>query len=100
MEQERFADDPEYREWIMGHLIRSADVEIVDVETRRYFRQYLTKSGSEAKPPERRVAVSFVHEGISKQPIGFSTSSERRSSSIWRGLVALANEPVTIFADG
>ena len=31
---ERFADDPHYREWIMRHLIRPADVGICDAETR------------------------------------------------------------------
>jgi AAA15 family ATPase/GTPase len=85
----------------MGHLIRSADVGILDVETRRYVRQYLTKSGSEAKPPEKGVAVSFVHEGISKRPIAFFKESfgTKKLFNLACDWWALANEPITIFAD-
>lgn len=108
IEQERFADDPEYRAWIMRHLIRSADIGICDVETRRetveipdYIREQFAKIRGGNGPPDKRIVVSFVHEGASDRPIDFSDESAGTKKLFnlggdwWR----LANEPVTIFAD-
>ena len=105
---ERFADDPTYREWIMRHLIRAADVGIFDVKTRREnvkipdgLREQLEKISGDFKFPDTRVVVSFLHEGNSSQPIDFAHESSGTkklfniASDWWR----LGNEPVTIFAD-
>ena len=107
-EQERFADDPRYREWIMRHLIRPADVGICDVETRReafklpgFVREQLAKIGGGDKVPDQRVVVSFVHEGTSKQPIDFAdeSSGTKKLFNLAGDWWALANTPVTILAD-
>jgi len=79
---ERFADDSEYRAWIMRHLIESADVGICDVDTRRepiefpdFIREQLAKEFNDQKLPENRVVVSFVHHGKSSQAIEFTKES-------------------------
>ena len=76
---ERFARDIQYREWIMNHLIKGADVGICDVRTRlekvklpEAMRESLETN---AEFPDTLMAVSFVHDGNSKQPIDFSTES-------------------------
>jgi hypothetical protein len=112
VERERFADDPDYREWIMRHLIRSADVGISDVETRRskftipdFARDLLTNHGAGQKLPGEGVVVSFVHEGISSQAIDSSadaaveSSGTRKLFNLAADWWALANDPITIFAD-
>ncbi|HKI17904.1 MAG TPA: ATP-binding protein, partial [Isosphaeraceae bacterium] len=112
---ERFADDAEYREWIMRELIRAADVGIFDVQTRResfeipdFFREGLAKitegmakMDAEVKLPDKRVVVSFVHEGSSIRPIDFSdeSSGTRKLFNIAGDWWALAHNPVTLFAD-
>ncbi len=85
--RERFADDPNYREWIMRHLIRSADVGISGVETRRvkftipdFARELLAKPGDGQGLPDEGVVVSFVHEGISSQAIDSSANASVESS--------------------
>jgi hypothetical protein len=104
---ERFADDPQYREWIMRHLIRSADVGIRGAQTHReplqipdFVRGYLTQTGGGDLPAER-VMVSFVHEGTSSQPIDFSrqSSGTKKLFNVGPDWWALANDPVTVFAD-
>ena len=104
---ERFADDPQYREWIMGHLIRPADVGIRDAQTHRepfeipdFVRGYLRQTGGDDLPAER-VMVSFVHEGKSSQPIDFSkqSSGTKKLFNLGPDWWALAEKPVTIFAD-
>jgi hypothetical protein len=106
---DRFVDDPEYREWIMRHLIRTADVGICDVETRREsfqlpdeIRQQFEKmSGNSFKAPDTRVVVSFVHEGSSNRSIDFSheSSGTRKLFNIGGDWWTLAKEPITLFAD-
>jgi uncharacterized protein len=105
---DRFADDVEYREWIMRHLIRTADVGICDVKTRResfripdFIRDQLAKIDSEAKLPDKRVVVSFVHEGSSNRALDFSeeSSGTKKLFNIADDWWALANESVTLFAD-
>ena len=92
LDDERFADDPHYREWIMDHFIRSADVGICDVETRResleipdFVREQFTKIRGESKLPDKRVVVSFVHEGEANQPIDFSVRILRNEEAFQLG---------------
>ena len=107
---DRFADEPQYREWIMRHLIQAADVGIRDVNTHRKklelpkeIMKGFKELGSEFKFefPDTSVIVSFVHEGSSDQPIDYSLESSGTkklfyiASDWWK----LANEPITIFAD-
>ncbi len=105
---ERFADDSEYREWIMHHLIRTADVGICDVSTRREsfripdgIREQIEKTSNGFKLPDTRVVVSFVHEGSASQPIDFSdeSSGTRKLFNIAGDWWTLANEPITLLAD-
>ena len=95
---EKFADNAQYREWIMYHLIRTADVGICDVQTSResidinLFPKLFGKC---------KVAVSFVHEGNSQQPIEFSeeSSGTKKLFNIAGDWWSLANEPITLLAD-
>jgi uncharacterized protein len=105
---QRFADDPGYREWIMRHLIRTADVGICDVNTRREslkipdeLREQIEKTANGLKLPDTRVVVTFVHEGSSNRPIDFSDESAgtKKLFNIAGDWWALANEPVTLLAD-
>ena len=104
---ERFADDAEYRDWIMRHLIRTADVGVCDVRARREnieipdFVKEIVKADSRFKLPDKTVVVSFVHEGKSNQPIDFSdeSSGTKKLFNIASDWWALANEPVTLLAD-
>ena len=108
-EDERFADDPKYREWIMRHLIRSADVGICDVKTRRetvevpdFVKELFAKVGSSGqKLPEKKVVVSFVHAGSSSQPIDFSNESAgtKKLFNLASDWWSLANRDGTILAD-
>jgi AAA15 family ATPase/GTPase len=108
-EVDRFADDREYREWIMRHLIRAADIGICDVETRRrsfkapdFLREEeIAKIISDFKFPEKTVEVSFVHKGTEKQAIEFSdeSSGTKKIFNIAGDWWTLANESVTFLAD-
>lgn len=75
---ERFADDPAYRDWVMEHLIRPADVGICGAETRREVLELpavlreLAKIDNDIKLPDQRVVVSFLHEGATNRLIDFS----------------------------
>ncbi|MFO0875948.1 MAG: AAA family ATPase [Gemmataceae bacterium] len=106
--EDRFADDGGYRDWIMSHLMRVADVGISDVRTHREgislpdsIREQFEKQGEGFKLPTERVVVSFVHDGKASSPIDFTDESSGTkklfniSGDWWR----LANEPVTLFAD-
>jgi AAA15 family ATPase/GTPase len=107
-DNDRFADEAEYRDWIMKHLIRAADVGICDVITRReklevpdVVRETFAKLNSELKFPEQTVVVSFVHQGKRKQPIDYSdeSSGTKKLFNIAADWWRLANNPVCIFAD-
>jgi uncharacterized protein len=107
-EGERFADDHRYREWIMHHLVRAADVGICDVQTRResleipdFLKEQFAKINSEVKFPDKMVIVSFVHEGGVIRPIDFSdeSSGTKKLFNVAADWWALANESVTLFAD-
>lgn len=105
----RFADDPEYREWIMRHLILSADVGIRDVHARKVnlkvldeVRELVEKGGGGFRIPDgKMVAVSFVHEGNASQPLPFNkeSSGTRKLFNIGGDWWTLANEFLTLFAD-
>ncbi len=102
---ERFARDNQYREWIMDHLIKGADLGICDVRTR------LVKTNCPEgmrESPENKVefsdslmCVSFVHEGSSQQPIEFSLESAgtKKLFNIAGDWWMLANEQATLLAD-
>ncbi|WP_072022327.1 AAA family ATPase [Zavarzinella formosa] len=105
---ERFADDAEYREWIMNHLIRPADVGICDVNTRREnftfpiaIKEEIEKSGGGFKFPDSRVIVSFLHQGSTVQAIDFSdeSSGTKKLFNIAGDWWILANKPITLLAD-
>ncbi len=107
-EIERFADDPEYREWIMHYLIRPADVGICDVITRREknrfpeeLRKFFEIAENEVQVPDERVIVSFVHEGSSNRTIEFSDESAgtKKLFNIGSDWWTLANEEISLFAD-
>ncbi len=105
-DDERFADDPEYREWIMTHLIRSADIGVCNAEVRReaipdFIRKGFGQLPDGDKLPEKRVVVSFVHEGTSKKTInfGYESSGTRKLFNLKGEWWALAKENVTILAD-
>ena len=104
----RFADDDDYREWIMDHLMRAADFGICDVSMRREpftvpraIREQFEKDGGGFKFPESRLVVSFVHEGSAKQSLGYPYESlgTRKILNIADDWWSLAHEPVTLLAD-
>ena len=106
---EKFAENAEYREWIMHHLIRTADVGICDVQTRReaiefpdFMKEEIAKIHDAATLFGKGVVVvSFVHEGNSQQPIEFSeeSSGTKKLFNIAGDWWRLANEPITLLAD-
>lgn len=104
----RFAADDRYREWIMHHLIRTADVGIRSVKTRRIkpkipgeIRDQFEKLGGASMFPDTRVLVSFVHEGDADRPIDLheESSGTQKLFNIAGDWWTLAHESVTIFAD-
>jgi AAA15 family ATPase/GTPase len=105
---ERFADDAEYREWIMHHLIRTADVGIRDVDAHHEileipdFLKELAKRDNRIKlPADKMVVFSFVHEGKSSQSIDFryESSGTKKLFNIANDWWTLANKSVTLLAD-
>jgi AAA15 family ATPase/GTPase len=105
---EKFADDPDYREWIMHHLIRPADAGIREARTRREnfalpdgIKEELEQAGSGFKIPDTRVVVSFVHDGAEALPIDFSdeSSGTKKLFNIGGDWWDLANKPVTLLVD-
>lgn len=75
--QHKFASDKEYREWILNHLMRNADVGICDVKTRlektnfpEHLREQMQKAGQDTSIYETQVIISFVHEGSSGTVLG------------------------------
>jgi uncharacterized protein len=107
-EGDRFADNHAYREWIMQHLINAADLGICDVETRRelfdvpdFIKEQLAKDVSGFQLPEKRVVVSFVHNGKASQAINFSheSSGTQKLFNIAPDWWKLSKERVTLLAD-
>lgn len=106
--EERFANDPAYRDWVMTHLMTAADIGIRGAETRKErlvipppVREQFEKEGGGFSIPSERVVVSFVHGGRAASPIEFEYESAgtmklfNLAGDWWR----LAHEPVTLFAD-
>lgn len=109
--QERFASDSNYRDWIMEHLMRKADVGICDVNTSKDeidipkpLRELISQiDPQDGKPifPETVINVSFIHSGVSNHAIEYSDESTGTKKLFyladdwWR----LANERVTLLAD-
>ncbi len=101
---EKFAENADYREWIMHHLIRTADVGICEVQTRREaieFPDHMKEEVAKLLFGKGEVVVSFVHEGNSQQPIEFSeeSSGTKKLFNIAGDWWRLANEPITLLAD-
>ncbi len=105
---EQFADDPEYREWIMHHLIRVADVGIRDVEARLetveipdHLKKAFSQSNDPFKLPEKELVVSFVHGGKFRGTIPFSDESAgtKKLFNLADDWWSLAKESFTLFAD-
>lgn len=103
---ERFADDKSYRNWIMDHLIRRADLGIDDVLVKREvmpvppgLRELLEKDGDNISPD--RVVVSFIHQGLNPQAIEFEEESAgtRKLFNVAGDWWMLANEGGALFAD-
>ncbi len=103
---ERFADDAAYRQWIMKHLIQSADVGIEDVAVKREnmpvppeLRKLIEKDGEAFS--HDRVVVSFVHKGQDPQALNFEVESAgtRKLFNIAGDWWNLANEEGALFAD-
>ena len=77
---DRFDRDREYREWVMDHLIRPADMGICGVETERepvpaVVREQFVRTSRGSKLPEETVVVSFKHDGAPGQTIDFAVES-------------------------
>ena len=105
-ENARFADDVEYREWVMRHLIRPADFGIRDAKARRVeIPDHVMRDGAivvdEAKPPAKAVFVFFVHEGSSPQAVSFpyESSGTQKLYNLSGDWWTLAHEPITLLAD-
>jgi hypothetical protein len=104
---ERFAYDETYREWVMEHLVRPADLGICGVETRREpielpsILRELAKSDSDIKLHDQRVVVSFLHEGTARHFIDFAlqSSGTKKLFNMGGEWWALATAPITLFAD-
>ncbi|WP_373652707.1 ATP/GTP-binding protein [Schlesneria sp. DSM 10557] len=105
---DKFADDLQYREWIMHHIIQKADIGIAGVRTRREsfkvpasIRESLMKSGFPGKIPDTRVVVEFLHAGVKSGAINFSEESAgtKKLYNIASQWWAMANREITLFAD-
>jgi AAA15 family ATPase/GTPase len=107
---DRFSDDADYREWVMHHLIRPADVGIRDAKTRREdveaFEKIAlvnehVKNGTKFALPYLKVVVSFMHGDSLDQVIDFSDESTgtKKLFHIANEWWKLANESVTLLAD-
>lgn len=104
---ERFAEDAEYREWVMRHLIRPADLGIHDVRARIDRVQHpaslveFAKAEGTIKLLEKQVNVVFLHEGETSPSIEIflESSGTRKLLTIAGDWWSLANEPGALFAD-
>jgi uncharacterized protein len=104
---ERFADDEAYRNWVMHHLVKPADMGICDVQVGREaaeipgFVREMAKTDKNMRLPDQVVVVSFLHAGDTSRPIDFSheSSGTRKLFGIARDWWMLANKPVTLLAD-
>jgi hypothetical protein len=104
---ERFASEETYRDWIMSHLLRKADVGITDVHVRRdkisvhpKLKEVFEEAQGEDFPAEMLV-VSFTHEGKNPQRMGFEEESAgtKKLFNIAGDWWSLAHEAGTLLAD-
>lgn len=107
-QDDRFADDEQYRDWIMQHLIKAADVGICGVETHRenfevpsFIKEELAKIDSNIEIPDKKVVVQFKHQGELERSIQFGDESygTKKLFTISGDWWALANKPSSLFAD-
>jgi AAA15 family ATPase/GTPase len=104
---EQFAADPEYRQWIMTHLMKKADVGIEDVHTSRVETKYpefvkqFALTNTELKLPDSEVIISFVHRGRESTALDFKFESAgtKKLFSISDHWWRLAHREVCLFAD-
>ncbi len=110
MNGERFFVELRYREWVMHHLIKPADVGIQDVHVRREeidhldrINIYIDKFNNDAVMlyPDDKVVVSFIHGGESNQLIDFTDESTgtKKLFNLANEWWKMANESVTLLAD-
>lgn len=109
--EERFADDESYRNWIMNHLIQRADIGICGVHAKREQVEFpdlvreIAEKYQEMKLPEKSVVVSFIHEGDDEQMIDFSDESTGTqklfhiSGDLWMLANSASLESVSLWAD-
>ena len=104
---DRFADDEDYRKWIMQNLIAASDVGIRDVRTSREdivvpdFLKQLASGNEGFKLPEKRVVVAFVHGGADSRALAFSDESAgtKKLFNIAGDWWALSHQQITLLAD-
>jgi AAA15 family ATPase/GTPase len=104
---DRFADEDDFRNWIMSNLILRADVGIKSAEVRKddvVVPDVIKKLAAELdnfKIPAKQVNISFLHEGTDVQPIDFSdeSSGTRKLFNIAGDWWRLAHEEITLLAD-
>lgn len=103
----RFASDETYRKWIMNHLLKEADIGILDVHVRRdkisvhpKLKEVFEEAQGEEFPAEVLV-VSFTHEGKNPHRMGFEDESAgtKKLYNIAGDWWSLAHEPGTLLAD-
>jgi hypothetical protein len=104
----QFAEKHEYREWIMNHVIRHADVGISDVRITREpvafpagLKEYFARHHPTTEVPNERVVISFIHDGVAKKAIDFSDESAgtKKLFNISGDLWALAHKDGAVLAD-
>ena len=107
---ERFSKENRYREWIMDHMIRPADLGIANAITNRKpvkvhenLQRFLPSEMEDYQFPEKTIEVEFVHKGLAEKSIPFDEESAgtRKLFHIaeeWFNL-ACGHQPVTYLAD-
>jgi hypothetical protein len=104
---QRLAQDADYQNWIMRHLIRPADLGIEEMHTRIDDIEYpeaMRKSLPQTPDfvlPDKQLLLSFIHRGKDRQAIEYSAESAgtRKLLNISEELWILAHESVATFAD-
>lgn len=108
---DRFHSDKDYRQWVMDHLIRAADVGIRDARTAKE-KMELPEGMREAiekqlptipgiRLPDQVVEVEFVHAGVHDHSIDFANESggTQKLFNLSNDWWTLAHEPITLLAD-
>ncbi len=102
----KFADDPQYRNWIMQRVMTSADLGIKDVTVEKIDPQTSVTmelpEGSQSRRAARTtVVIEFVHHGENDTPLEFSEESSGtiKLFSIAPHLWLLSKKGGTLLAD-